>query len=111
MCVASLCARAAFSPCHIVLGWLVREIVFFFKQKTAYEIGQCLEFRRVLFRSRLAKGGWAFLGAELPKNLPQHAKQEFGIGGRSEERRVGKEGRCRWARGREKKRRDSGMRR
>src|SRR5262249_56283921 len=24
---------------------------FFFKQKTAYEIGQCLEFRRVLFRS------------------------------------------------------------
>src|SRR5258706_6344772 len=26
---------------------------FFFKQKTAYEIGQCLEFRRVLFRSRL----------------------------------------------------------
>ncbi len=30
---------------------------------------------------RLAKGDWAFLGAELPKNLPQHAKQEFGIGG------------------------------
>ena len=24
---------------------------FFFKQKTAYEIGQLLEFRRVLFRS------------------------------------------------------------
>src|SRR5258706_8478016 len=26
-------------------------LFFFFKQKTAYEIGQCLEFRRVLFRS------------------------------------------------------------
>src|SRR3712207_8443625 len=26
---------------------------FFFKQKTAYEILACLEFRRVLFRSRL----------------------------------------------------------
>jgi len=25
---------------------------FFFKQKTAYEIGQWLEFRRVLFRSQ-----------------------------------------------------------
>src|SRR5215467_14999085 len=25
---------------------------FFFKQKTAYEITRCLEFRRVLFRSR-----------------------------------------------------------
>src|SRR2546430_7303298 len=25
--------------------------VFFFKQKTAYDIGLCLEFRRVLFRS------------------------------------------------------------
>src|SRR5690349_23771281 len=25
--------------------------VFFFKQKTAYEISTCLEFRRVLFRS------------------------------------------------------------
>src|SRR5258706_7429006 len=29
------------------------KLFFFFKQKTAYEIGQCLEFRRVLFRSRL----------------------------------------------------------
>src|SRR5947209_8908184 len=26
--------------------------IFFFKQKTAYEILACLEFRRVLFRSR-----------------------------------------------------------
>src|ERR1019366_10378898 len=26
---------------------------FFYKQKPAYEIGQCLEFRRVLFRSEL----------------------------------------------------------
>src|SRR5882762_11858562 len=29
---------------------------FFFKQKTAYEIQVCLEFRRVLFRSRRAIG-------------------------------------------------------
>ena len=28
-------------------------IFFFFKQKTAYEIGQWLEFRRVLFRSMI----------------------------------------------------------
>ena len=26
-------------------------VVFFFKQKTAYDVGQWLEFRRVLFRS------------------------------------------------------------
>src|SRR6476619_8318111 len=29
-------------------------VFFFFKQKTAYEIGQRLEFRRVLFRSSSA---------------------------------------------------------
>src|SRR5437762_7670150 len=28
-----------------------KRTVFFFKQKTAYEIHRCLEFRRVLFRS------------------------------------------------------------
>ena len=33
---------------HYILLFFV---VFFFKQKTAYEIGQWLEFRRVLFRS------------------------------------------------------------
>src|SRR6266536_3982756 len=34
-------------------------IVFFFKQKTAYEIHSCLEFRRVLFRSQWAKLFWS----------------------------------------------------
>ena len=29
-------------------------IIFLFKQKTAYEITVCLEFRRVLFRSEIA---------------------------------------------------------
>src|SRR5256885_10116779 len=35
--------------------WIGRYVVFFFffKQKTAYEITRCLEFRRVLFRSRI----------------------------------------------------------
>src|SRR5215813_15197206 len=28
--------------------------LFFFKQKTAYDVRTCLEFRRVLFRSRLS---------------------------------------------------------
>ena len=36
-----------------MLTWVIKEycFFFFFKQKTAYEIGQWLEFRRVLFRS------------------------------------------------------------
>ena len=46
----------------LVLGICVKNeamshiIFFFFKQKTAYEIGQWLEFRRVLFRSNLNSG-------------------------------------------------------
>src|ERR1039457_5867141 len=37
--------------------------LFFFKHKTAYEITRCLEFRRVLFRSRILcadsfRSGW-----------------------------------------------------
>ena len=31
-------------------------VVFFFKQKTEYEIGVWLEFRRVLFRAEIAIG-------------------------------------------------------
>src|ERR1039457_2596015 len=34
-----------------LLQVVVLVLVFFFKQKTAYEITRCLEFRRVLFRS------------------------------------------------------------
>ena len=36
---------------HSVLNLILLFCFFFFKQKTAYEIGQWLEFRRVLFRS------------------------------------------------------------
>src|SRR6266705_73407 len=32
-------------------SYLPRVLFFFFKQKTAYELVRCLEFRRVLFRS------------------------------------------------------------
>src|SRR5437016_2613598 len=41
---------------HSFLGviYLFVDLFFFFKQKTAYEIGQRLEFRRVLFRSGLS---------------------------------------------------------
>ena len=35
----------------IVFFIIIIIVFFFFKQKTAYEIGQWLEFRRVLFRS------------------------------------------------------------
>src|SRR6266487_6187064 len=38
----------------VFYSWLAKSsgVVFFFKQKTAYEMDGCLEFRRVLFRSR-----------------------------------------------------------
>src|SRR5690606_40074912 len=82
---------------------------FFFKQKTAYEIFTCLEFRRVLFRS----GGKqlltltrrhihdqdavdASLDSRLRKALIAHDL-------RSEERRVGKECRSQGRPAREKK--------
>src|SRR5215213_1347476 len=46
-------------------------VFFFFKQKTAYEIGQCLEFRRVLFRSRSLRQTVALLtGGEEPDDPP-----------------------------------------
>src|SRR6266566_4021920 len=67
--------------------------LFFFKQKTAYEITRGLEFRRVLFRSSrfpakilaVWEGGLAIHGGVLGGLL------------RSEERRVGKECRSRWS--------------
>ena len=83
--------------------WLVRIsfFFFFFKQKTAYEIGQWLEFRRVLFRSNKV--------SHLNRPLKQHhpaadkvvgnileAKAQTDTEG-SEERRVGKECRSRWS--------------
>src|SRR5205814_8023646 len=33
-------------------------LIFFFKQKTAYEMPKCLEFRRVLFRSAPRQADW-----------------------------------------------------
>src|SRR5205814_6920687 len=43
---------------------------FFFKQKTAYELRKCLEFRRVLFRSaRRTERGW-YLDGERRHRTP-----------------------------------------
>src|SRR5205814_4492392 len=97
--------------------------IFFFKQKTAYEMPKLLEFRRVLFRSRddLSAGSQVFtaptsgaglicpawtrgLGFPGPtgqrvRAIPQPQKgMAVTIVERSEERRVGKEWRVRgWA--------------
>src|SRR6266496_6251920 len=46
-------AAADYYPAGYWLSLIrVPEKILFFKQKTAYEISTCLEFRRVLFRSR-----------------------------------------------------------
>src|SRR6266571_6525146 len=69
------------------------ETIFFFKQKTAYEIDMGLEFRRVLFRShsrRSAEAGeWSADSAVAASTADAVV--------RSEERRVGKECRSRWS--------------
>src|SRR5437773_2794150 len=98
-----------------------RVYFFFFKQKTAYEIVMRLEFRRVLFRSEIVlpelQPGSSMMPGKvnpvLPEAVCQVAAQVMGndvavcVGGqsgvlelnvmmpmmRSEERRVGKEGR------------------
>src|SRR5947207_8800672 len=96
-------------------------VFFFFKQKTAYEITVCLEFRRVLFRSftiRIEKAGvigcqdyragqwdpFRIVNAPVkisriqrPKKMPADRVDEVHCGRRSEERRVGKECRAGWA--------------
>src|SRR5690554_8229042 len=97
---------------------------FFFKQKTAYEMRTCLEFRRVLFRSiSFCDIALAFLqclmgipsGSEAVAvfgelllvnrreylsdgllNHPIHYCRDTKQSFRSEERRVGKECRSRW---------------
>src|SRR6266446_9082104 len=85
----------------LVLDKKIVYVFYFFKQKTAYEITRCLEFRRVLFRSSVGvklsgtRHLWVKRGAELIA----------GAVGRSEERRVGKECRSRWAPYRYKKNR------
>src|SRR5437868_14166964 len=90
---------------------------FFFKQKTAYEIKTRLEFRRVL--SDLVRGDEVVPGhrvvAEVSRQfrVGTHVRDAVRVGGiagprhvveehegiRSEERRVGKEGRSRWGEG------------
>src|SRR5439155_3962106 len=67
---------------------------FFFKQKTAYEMATSLEFRRVLFRSLLAE---ITLGPDLGEQAPPLTAHTAVNLQRSEERRVGKECRSRWA--------------
>src|SRR5262249_59788316 len=93
-------------------GWCL----FVFKQKTAYELGQCLEFRRVLFGSIPRSAvGYVSSGVNGPHILFEPADHGPASGlivydeargaarmrrvdaararNRSEERRVGKEGR------------------
>src|SRR3712207_8647435 len=89
----------------------VLELLFFFKQKTAYDVLAWLEFRRVLFPSSAAAtartpssssprrrwptppprpAGWS---APPSRRSPRTARPAR----RSEERRVGKECRSRWS--------------
>src|SRR3989454_6995413 len=106
---------------------VLRLFFFFFKQKTAYEITRCLEFRRVLFRSRrdgerrLLHAGAAehaerahvaavapapdadAVGVDVRLRRKPAGRRDL-IGRlvateveRSEERRVGKECRSRWS--------------
>src|SRR6266446_5812071 len=82
---ALVCYTAFLSP-----GW---RWLFFFKQKTAYELTRWLEFRRVLFRSPRERD-------PLPVDLELHRElvlEGVRLAGRSEERRVGKECRSRWS--------------
>src|SRR5690625_7261036 len=78
--------------------------LFFFKQKTAYELATLLEFRRVLFRSN-AVLIWRPAAPDSP-GLSQREAVADALGTldvpvildveRSEERRVGKGCRSRW---------------
>src|SRR5215831_18752218 len=69
-------------------------VSFFFKQKTAYEMPKCLEFRRVLFRSEVLGDR---LAAGEGRDVLQHGLPPVTEDLRSEERRVGKECRSRWS--------------
>src|SRR5438445_13833660 len=75
-------------------------LVFFFKQKTAYELLAGLEFRRVLFRS--GRSGSRKRESRRPRRGPRSpaSRRRTWSGSRrdrSEERRVGKECRSRSA--------------
>src|SRR5258708_4528835 len=80
--------------------------VFFSKQKTAYEMIWWLECRRVLFRSTVTvsdgHGGTASQLVTITINGTNEAPTisahtDGAVTERSEERRVGKEGRSRWS--------------
>src|SRR6202521_641221 len=67
----------------------------FSKQKTAYAILRCLEFRRVLFRSVGRVTATVAIEAQCREILQQALEDKNPD--RSKERRVGKECRSRWA--------------
>src|SRR5215208_5013732 len=68
-------------------------LLFFFKQKTAYDMATRLEYRRVLFRSH---ADVAERRCRRGRDDGQRGVQPVGEV-RSEERRVGKECRSRWS--------------
>src|SRR5258706_7710485 len=68
-CVAGLVAvffASRSRHTRLVSDWSADVCSFVFKQKTAYEIGQGLEFRRVLFRSQAEDGirDWSVTGVQ-----------------------------------------------
>src|SRR6266705_3638744 len=94
MVISGILLSILFYILSVVLINIVFVNFFFFKQKTAYEIVRWLEFRRVLFRS--VSGGHTML-VHVESDLKHHVIGAT-IDDRSEERRVGKECRSRWAR-------------
>src|SRR5256885_12551602 len=109
--------------CALIFGHI--GFIFFFKEKTAYEITRVLEFRRVLFRSQRSVregtggqqtarssafllglatdvGAWhvrlsLYTSHKSVVRLARSSADARGRGLRSEERRVGKECRSRWS--------------
>src|SRR5262245_65538301 len=72
---------------------------FFFKQKTAYEIGLGIP-AEPLFRSKTLQVGYAnhfYRRAHKFEQICRHRLRRQNVGYRSEERRVGKECRSRWS--------------
>src|SRR6201991_196505 len=69
---ATIAGRSLYE--HLWMDDDSRSLIFFFKQKTAYEMPKCLEFRRVLFRSDRRRGrDLARTGRAAPR--------EDGVGG------------------------------
>src|SRR5690349_25078972 len=95
-------------PCRLVSSDIHGVGFFFFKQKTAYDISTCLEFRRGLFRSYPQYWAWRLSG--VMGAMPSTADREVCVPPartplrgasadktiRSVERRVGRAG-CGWS--------------